>query len=172
MRVEIDPVASHCDPVTRVPLTIERIVLAAGMAGMALITLANVLTRYLTNISLAFTEEYSILLMVIVTLVGTGYAIASGRHVRIDYFVGLLPWRGQRAADVIAQLMWIAILAVVAWYGARLAWDDYRFGVLSAGLGHDQWIYMASLPVLGLACIGRAIGRIAWVLHARDGVAQ
>jgi hypothetical protein len=29
------------------------------MATMALITAANVVTRYLTNISLAFTEEFS-----------------------------------------------------------------------------------------------------------------
>ena len=36
------------------------------MAAMALITAANVVTRYLTNISLAFTEEYSVALMVMV----------------------------------------------------------------------------------------------------------
>ena len=42
------------------PLTLEAVVMAAAMAAIGLITLANVVTRYLTNISFAFTEEYSV----------------------------------------------------------------------------------------------------------------
>ena len=97
---------------------------------------------------------------------GTGYAIAAGRHVRIDYFVGQLSARGQRHADALAQLLAVVVFAIVTWYGARVAWDDYRFGVLSPGLGHPQWIYMVSLPVFGLACAGRALGRMARALRA------
>ena len=40
------------------------------MAALCLITLGNVVARYLTNYSFAFTEEYSIALMVVVTMLG------------------------------------------------------------------------------------------------------
>ena len=90
MSVELDPGAELPAPHTRVPLTFERILLAAAMGAMALITAANVVTRYLSNVSLAFTEEYSVVLMVVVALVGSALAIACGRHIRIAYFTDML----------------------------------------------------------------------------------
>src|SRR5262249_47274649 len=153
MSAEADPTALHDDPPTRVPLSIERVILAVCMGTIALITLANVLTRYLTNISLAFTEEYSVVLMVVVTLVGSAYASAAGRHVRIDYFVGLLSPPGQRRAEMLSLALVCLVFGVIVVYGVKLAWDDYRYDVLTPGLGHPQWIYLATLPVLGLAVL-------------------
>ncbi len=76
-----DPFAPPPDPRTRVPLSVEKVLIAAAMATMALITAGNVVSRYVTNISLAFTEEYSVMLMVVVALLGTALATAAGRHV-------------------------------------------------------------------------------------------
>ena len=80
MAAEFDPTAEAPPPRTRIPLSLGRVLLAGCMAAMALITFANVLTRYLTDISLAFTEEYSVALMVGVAMVGTALATAMGRH--------------------------------------------------------------------------------------------
>src|ERR1043165_1955424 len=92
-------------PRTRLPLRFEECLIAAGMALIALITAANVVVRYLTNISFAFTEEYSVVLMVIVTLLGTSLAMAGGRHIKIEYFTGLLSKRGQQIAEVVSMLL-------------------------------------------------------------------
>ena len=59
------------------------------MAALCLITLGNVVTRYLTNVSFAFTEEYSIALMVVVTMLGTSIATAADRQIRITWFASL-----------------------------------------------------------------------------------
>lgn len=147
-------------PPPRVPLKTEEVVIAAGMALIALITAANVVTRYLTNISLAFTEEFSVVLMVIVTMLGTSLAMAGGRHVRIGYFIDNLGVGRRRAAEIVAMALVVVCFAVVVVYGAGLAWDEYRFGDLSPGLGHPQWLYTVWLPLLSLAVIGRAVGRL------------
>lgn len=89
MSAEPDPTLGRENPRTRVPLRIEEAVMALAMALLVVITTGNVITRYLTNISFAFTEEYSISLMVIATLFGTSVAIAAGRHIRIGYFAEL-----------------------------------------------------------------------------------
>ena len=68
MSVELDPGATLPDPKTRIPLSFERVLLAMAMASMALITAVNVLARYLTNVSFAITEEYSVVLMVVIAL--------------------------------------------------------------------------------------------------------
>ncbi|MBL8488591.1 MAG: TRAP transporter small permease subunit, partial [Rhodocyclaceae bacterium] len=58
----------------RPSLRIERAVMALAMGLLCCITMANVVVRYLTNISFAFTEEISIALMVVMTLVGAAHA--------------------------------------------------------------------------------------------------
>ena len=63
------------------------------MAALWLITLGNVVVRYLTNYSFAFTEEYSVALMVVVALLGAQPRRRGDRHIRITWFADLLPPR-------------------------------------------------------------------------------
>jgi TRAP-type C4-dicarboxylate transport system permease small subunit len=167
MAADLDPTAGRDNPKTRIPLKVEDVLVAAAMAAMALITAANVVTRYLTDISLAFTEEYSVVLMVLVALLGTAIATASGRHIRIGYFVELLSPGGQRAAEMAGLALTILCFGILIWYGYRLAYDEYRFEVLSNGLGHPNWWYTGWLPVLSAVVVLRALGRL--IRLARGG---
>ena len=49
----------------RLPVRIEEFFAALAMALICLITFANVLVRYFTDESFAFTEEFSVFLMVV-----------------------------------------------------------------------------------------------------------
>ncbi|WP_255568707.1 TRAP transporter small permease [Neoroseomonas alba] len=169
MSAELDPGAEHPDPRTLVPLTVERVLLALAMGAMALITAANVVTRYLTDVSLAITEEYSVVLMVIVALIGSALAIACGRHIRIGYFTDLLSPAWRRRAEVLALLLSIVCFGLLVVFGADLAYDEYRFEVLSNGLANPQWLYTGWLPLLALLVIARAAGRIIRLARGEDG---
>ena len=168
MAADFDPTAPAPEPRTRIPLTLERVLLAGCMAAMALITFANVVTRYLSNISLAFTEEYSVALMVGVALVGTALATAMDRHIRIGFFVDKLPPRGRRAAEIIAMALLLLCFGLIAYYGAWMTWDEYDFEALSAGLGHPQWLYTVWLPVLSVLVMARALGRMVRLARGHD----
>jgi TRAP-type transport system small permease protein len=159
-----DPLTPQ-DPPVRVPLSIEKILAAISMAALCLITLGNVLTRYLTNYSFAFTEEFSIALMVVVTMLGTSIATAADRQIRITWFASLLPPFGQRAAEVMSVAATIVMFIFVLTLGGRLVWDEYRFEVTSPGLGEPQWIYTLMLPLLAAIVIGRAIGHLIRVVR-------
>jgi TRAP-type C4-dicarboxylate transport system permease small subunit len=169
MAADLDPTAGRANPRTRIPLRIEEALVAAAMALMALITAANVASRYLTDISIAFTEEYSVVLMVLVTLLGTAIATASGRHISIAYFTELLPPRARRAAEMVAMALTIICFGILVWYGWRLAYDEYRFEVLSNGLGNPNWWYTGWLPVLSAVVVLRALGRFIRLARGRDG---
>ena len=143
-----------------IPLKVEAVVMAATMAGIALITAANVVTRYLTNISLAFTEEFSVALMVIATLLGTSYALARGHHIAIGYFVERLHLRGRVFAEIIGLGLVIVCFAIIAAYGVRLTWDEYRYDVLSPGMELPQWWLTGWLPVLALLVLVRGVERM------------
>jgi TRAP-type C4-dicarboxylate transport system permease small subunit len=158
---------AQAEPATRVPLTFEKVVAAAAMAALCLITLGNVVARYLTNYSFAFTEEYSIALMVVVTMLGAAIATAADRQIRITWFADLLPPRARRAAEIAATVAVIGMFGLMLVLGGRLVWDEYRFEVTSPGLGEPQWIYTLALPLLSLAIIGRAIGHLVRMARAQ-----
>ena len=121
------------------------------MAALCLITLGNVVVRYLTNYSFAFTEEYSVALMVVVTMLGASYATAADRQIRITWFVDLLPPRAGASPRCSRRWRRSHVRPPDRRSAASWCWDEYRFEVTSPGLGEPQWIYTLALPLLSVA---------------------
>jgi TRAP-type C4-dicarboxylate transport system permease small subunit len=150
----------------RVPDSIEGLLAAAGMAALCVITFANVVVRYVTDISFAFTEEYSVALMVVVALLGSAAAFAGDRHIRMTFFVEKLPRAQRRRIELVVYGLCLVMFAALVWYGARLTWDEYRFEVLSPGLGVPQYLYTLALPVLSALICLRILGRMLRVARS------
>jgi TRAP-type transport system small permease protein len=140
-------------------LGLEEVIAAVAMAALGLITLGNVVVRYLTNYSFAFTEEYSIALMVVVALLGGSIAAARNHHMRITWFVDNMPRPLATLSNTVAMLATVAMFGLLIVLGAKLVWDEYRFEVTSPGLGEPQWIYTATLPLFSILVVVRAV---AW----------
>ena len=145
----------------------ERFFGALAMALLVAITLANVLTRYLTDISLAFTEELSVFLLVFLTFVGAAQACLDGGQIAMDYFVLKLDWPWRRRFLLFALACSALMIALVGWYGTRMAWDDYDMEVTSPGLGWPQWIYTVWLPLLCIPVLARIAQGFVHVWHTR-----
>jgi TRAP-type C4-dicarboxylate transport system permease small subunit len=130
---------------------VERALGAAAMAALCVITLANVLVRYFTDFSFAFTEEISVSLMVVLTFVGSAKAFLDGNQIAVTWFAERAPgaWRHRL---LLASFACSALMAgLLVWLGARMAWDDFRYEVTSPGIGAPQWLYTVWLPLLSLA---------------------
>ena len=148
----------HPDEATRVPLAIEDWLTVIVMALLALITFANVLVRYLTSQSFAWTEEFSIFLMIVLALVAGSAAVARNRQIRIEYFADNGPeWR-QRALARFGALMVFLLFAIIAVLSTRVVYDDIKFGETSPGIGVPIWWYTIWMPVMSIAIAGRALG--------------
>lgn len=139
-------------------LRIEDWLTVIVMAALALITFANVLVRYFTNSSFAWTEEISIFLMIVLALVAGSAAVARDQHIRIEYFAeGGSAQRRKRLAQL-GALTVALLFGLIAVLSVRVVWDDYRFGETSPGIGVPQWWYSAWLPVLSTLIALRALG--------------
>lgn len=143
------------EPAKKQPARIERALAAMAMAALTLITGANVVMRYLTNISFAMTEEISVFLLMVLTLVGAVSAFAEGRHVRITLFVNALPAAGRRVCGALTWACNVTMFALLAWLGAMTAWDDYAYEVTSPALGVPQWWYSSWLPFFAAVIVLR-----------------
>jgi TRAP-type transport system small permease protein len=159
---EPSPPEPRADPADRprISLRLEEALAALAMALICLISFANVVVRYLTNASFAFTEEISVFLLVVLTLVGASAAFARDRNIRVTFFVQRTGPGLRRAAEILGLALSVVLFLMVAWYGWRFVADDWQYGTTSPGLGLPQWVYSVWLPVLGAAIAGRALGRV------------
>ncbi|WP_349369743.1 TRAP transporter small permease [Salinarimonas sp.] len=154
-------------PHARVPVKIEEALGAAAMALIVAISFGNVVVRYLTNASFAFTEEFSVFLLVFMTFVGASAAFATNEHIRITFFLERMGRRGRIAAEAVTLLATTAMFALVVYYGGQVTFDEWYWEETSPGLGYPAWIYTVWLPLLSLVIIGRVIGRGIAVFRGR-----
>ena len=156
-----DPSASSeaaADPPVKVPLALEDGLAVLTMAALCLITFANVVVRYFTDESIAWTEEIAVFLMIVVTLAGGSAAVARDRHIKIEYFLDRgSPDRRRRLARFGAACTAV-FFAVLCALSVRLVWDDIRYEETTPGIGVPKWWYSVWLPVLAAAIAARAAG--------------
>ncbi|MFO7746694.1 MAG: TRAP transporter small permease [Orrella sp.] len=149
----------------RVPLAIEDYLSAGVMAALALMTFANVLVRYFTDQSFAWTEEISIFLMIVLALVAGSGAFARYHHIRIEFFLQRFSTKNQRLLNRTTALLSALMFAILAVLSARLVWDHIQYEEVSPGIGVPQWWYSIWLPALSTAITLRLIG--VWIRLGR-----
>ncbi|HQY27707.1 MAG TPA: TRAP transporter small permease [Burkholderiaceae bacterium] len=140
---------------------------AVSMAVLASITFANVVARYFTNESFAWTEELSVSLMVVLTMIAASAAVTRDRHIRIEAFFSAGSPRRQRRLAIVSALATALAFVIVFGLGLRLFWDDYRYEVTSPGIGVPQWWYTIWLPLLALLIAARSVQQLVRHLGAR-----
>ena len=139
------------------PYTIEQILSGIAMGLIVLITFGNVVARYFTSQSFAATEEFSIALLLILSFLGSSAAFAFDRHIRVTFFIDLLPQGWRAAAEWLSFVVTAALFGFIAFYAGRLTWDQYRFEETSPALGVPQWWYTIWMPALSAAIVLRLL---------------
>src|SRR5574341_1602519 len=74
----------------------EEAVCAGMLLFMATLAFVNILARYLTTFSLAFSEEIEVSLLVYLTMLGTAAGFKRGVHLGLVFLVNWLPRAAQR----------------------------------------------------------------------------
>ena len=157
MSIQALPDPSTGDKAAEPSLTIEQTLTGVVMGLIVLISLGNVIARYLTSQSFAATEEFSIALLIVLTFLGSSTAFAFDRHIRVDFFVRKLPPGARAFADWVSFAVTASLFAFIAFYAGKLTWDQYRFEETSPALGVPQWWYTVWMPVLAVALVLRLV---------------
>jgi TRAP-type transport system small permease protein len=142
-----------------VPVRIEEALGAAAMGLICLISFGNVVVRYATNYSFAFTEEFSVFLLVFMTFVGASAAFASNEHIRITFFLERMPPTLRLVCEIVTILATTLMFSLIVYYGAQVTFDEWYWGETSPGLGYPAWAYTIWLPLLCVAILLRVFGR-------------
>jgi len=163
----IEPVVLEVpDPPVKVSLRIEDWLSVLILASLACITFANVLARYLTNNSIAWTEEISVFLLIVLTMTAGATAFVRNQHIRIEYFAdGGTPGR-QRTLALIVNTLVLLFFLLLAVLSARMAYDNYFWGDTTPAIGLPMWWYSVWMPVLSVAISLRIAGILRRLLRS------
>jgi TRAP-type C4-dicarboxylate transport system permease small subunit len=145
-------------------VTAEEVLAVLCMAALVVITLLNVVTRYVTEQSFAWTEEISIVLMVVMTLAGAAAAVARDAHIRIEAFYDSGTPLRRRRLRVLSAGVTALVFAVLTLLFLRMVADEMQWHETSMGLGVPRWWFTAFAPLLTAAVAVRAavLGWQAW----------
>lgn len=134
--------------VSQTVTAIEQFCLAGGILGIAGLTVGNVLTRTFAGTSLFFAEEMCQFLIVIVTFLGLGHAVAMGRHIRMTAFYDLLPHPWRKTVRLVICASTALLLFFLAHLALRYALGTVRaLGSLSPVLEVPLWQVYLAAPV-------------------------
>lgn len=131
---------------------LEEMLGATLLAAMSCLAFANVVSRYVLHLSLAFTEELEVNGLVWLTLFGTAAAFRRGRHLRMLFFQEKLPEGVRRLLNLFLSLLAVGLFASLGYLGYRQLLDERFLEITSESLNAPQWLYTLCIP-LGCALI-------------------
>ncbi len=149
--------------------------LIALLAGMIAVVFLQVLSRYLFDASLIWSEEVARLFFIALIFVGAAVLARRREHLTVTVFTDLLPDRLRHAADAAASLVGL----VCATYLVRGAWDtflrewDQRTPALQFPMGVIFGLILVSCALLlvwlAVALVASARDAIRGAPHTRGG---
>jgi TRAP-type C4-dicarboxylate transport system permease small subunit len=98
------------------------------MAGLMLLTVADVFLRYLARAPILGSFEMTELLLVVVAFFAIPWAAAKKVNIRVDLLVGRLPPRIQAVFESVTCFMGLIFTAFCAWYTVPQAIYTWRLG--------------------------------------------
>ena len=140
----------------KLPKKPEEWLSAACMVALVFITLGNVLTRYFSDQSFAWTEEISVFLMVVMALAGAAGAAARDGHIRIEYFYDRGSVARQRSLRIASAVITTLVFLLLAVLFARTVMDEIHWAETSVGLGVPRWWFTVWVAPLCVAVAWRA----------------
>jgi TRAP-type C4-dicarboxylate transport system permease small subunit len=145
---------------------LEEILAAAILLTMAVLAMANVVTRYFVRYSLAFTEELEVAGLVWVTMLGAAIGFRESAHLGFDALRARCHPAVRRAVAVVAAALTVGACLVLVWGGWRQIAAERALETTSEALGLPQWIYTAGVPVGAALMALRVLGALRRELRA------
>lgn len=130
---------------------------AVALLAVMLLTVADVVGRWLLNQPAQGTVELTQLALVAIVFLALGRVEDRGEHIAVDLVVDRLPRRWWRAARVVAGLVSVVVVTLVTWqlyeFAGRMRTGDYVTGVLAIPIYPVALLAVAGALAYALAAV-------------------
>ena len=120
-------------------VAVLRVVAGVLLAASVALNFINVVARYFFNSSIFWAEEIMLFLMVGCVFFGNVVVAWSGRQLRMDVIVGMMPKRVQTLLALLSELILIVVALTIVVFAAPVIRDLWNF---------DQRSQSADIPMV------------------------
>jgi TRAP-type C4-dicarboxylate transport system permease small subunit len=124
-----------------------RVIAGVLLAASVLLNFANVIARYFFNASIYWAEEVMLFLMVGCVFLGNGVVSWSGRQIRMDVVVGMMPPKAREALQLFSELVFLATAITIVAFAWPVIVDLYNFDQRSQSAEVPLYIPQALIPI-------------------------
>lgn len=131
----------------------DRLLLGLGaLAGLVIAAMAVLITLDVTlrNAGLAnmpWLLELSEYALYVTTFIAAPWVLSLGSHVRVDLLTASVPRAAARVLEIIADLLGLAISAIMGWYGLRIVIDGIARGdLIYKEIVIPEWWLLVFIP--------------------------
>jgi C4-dicarboxylate transporter DctQ subunit len=145
----------------RALVSLLRTVAGALLLLSVALNFANVVGRYFFSVSIYWAEEVMLFLMVGCVFLGNGVVAWSGRQIRMDVIIGMMPAKVRAALLLFSELLFIGVagaIVVFAWPVIRDLWAfDQRSQSAEVPLVYPQALVPIGLSIMILLVVTRLL---------------
>jgi len=124
-----------------------KLLLVISLAIMALINIANVLSRYVLHASLSFTEEITANIFVYNTFIGAAIAARRGGHLGLTIITDRLPNKYNRVVTLLVSIISAGLYGILIYMGYGMVESQITYGQRTAALAVPEWIFGLAIPI-------------------------
>lgn len=127
------------------------------LSVMAFTVLLQVLTRFIFDMPLRWTEELSIYILAWVSFLGASVGIKRWAHIGVEAFVVLLPQRMQRYAKLLSLALCMVFFFIMFFFGLEIVQKQFTTGQVSPAMRIPMYVAYLSVPIGGGFMLIRSI---------------
>lgn len=114
---------------------------------MSLVVLLQVLSRFVLNMPLRWTEEFAIFLLAWVSFLGASVGMKRWAHIGVEAFVLLLPQKLQHLAKLLSLVFCGIFFVIMLYFGIEIVLKQLATGQVSAAMRIPMYYAYLSVPV-------------------------
>jgi C4-dicarboxylate transporter DctQ subunit len=128
-------------------LAVLRVIAGVLLVASVALNFANVVARYFFSASIYWAEEVMLFLMVGCVFFGNGVVAWSGRQIKMDVIVCMMPPKVREALDVFSELVFVVVAITIMVFAWPVIRDLYNFDQRSQSAEIPLYIPQALIPV-------------------------
>ncbi len=136
---------------------LEKIVSCICVIVMSVLVFINVIARFVFNNSLAFSDEISTYLFVLMSFMGTAIAARRGAHLGLSILTDRVSPKARICISMFTYGISALFCLLIVIFGVQMVVSQYQLGQESAAMQWPEWIYGSFVP------IGAAFATLAFI---------
>jgi C4-dicarboxylate transporter, DctQ subunit len=126
---------------------LEGFMLAVGVIAMTINTIAAVISRFVFNNAITYTDELNVIFIIVVTYAGLSYAARSGRHIRMSAIYDAMPAKMRKALMIVMASVTSAFMFFLSFYSYYYIVEVHASGRILPALGLPVFYIYLWVPV-------------------------